>query len=220
MTNQEFSDAFDVAVQAYNPHIQFNEYEKSVFLTKAQNIIVQNLYTGQNTRQESFEQSEELRRKLSNLIVSTQGTEQHLSSEGINKKSKIFELPKDIMYIIQEYLELEDSDCISEIEVVPVTYDEYNRIIKNPFKGINNYRALRLDIDNKTVDIISTYSNYSYWIKYLKNPSPIVLIDLEGVSINNQTNKTECELSEVLHEDILELAVKLAIASRGVQQST
>ena len=39
MTNSEFSDAFDVAVQAYNPHIQFDEYEKSVFLTKAQNII-------------------------------------------------------------------------------------------------------------------------------------------------------------------------------------
>ena len=54
MTLEEFSDEFDVLLQAYNTNPQFgmtdplsfSEYEKSVFLTQSQEEIVKELYNG------------------------------------------------------------------------------------------------------------------------------------------------------------------------------
>ena len=49
-------------------------------------------------------------------------------------------------------------------------------------------------------------------------PSPIVLIDLpDGLSINNISSKTECNLHELLHRPVLQKAVQLALASRSTQ---
>ena len=76
MTTEEFSNEFDTILQSYsvqnefgqqNP-IAFDEYEKSVFLTKAQEQIIITLYNGKNSSNESLEKTEELRRYLSNLI--------------------------------------------------------------------------------------------------------------------------------------------------------
>ena len=58
MTTKEFSENFDTLIQSYAPQfyakgiqspLQFDEFEKSMFLTKAQNELV-------NTLAESFEQ--------------------------------------------------------------------------------------------------------------------------------------------------------------------
>ena len=76
MTTEEFSNEFDTILQSYsvknelglqNP-IAFDEYEKSVFLTKAQEQIIITLYNGKNSSNESLEKTEELRRYLSNII--------------------------------------------------------------------------------------------------------------------------------------------------------
>lgn len=66
MTNREFSNGFDTLVNSYasqeffgqssNP-LNFDEYEKSIFLTKAQEEIVESLYTGKLIG-DSFEETE------------------------------------------------------------------------------------------------------------------------------------------------------------------
>ena len=102
-----------------------------------------------------------------------------------------------------------------DISVIPITQDEYHRIRKNPFRGTNERRALRLDLSGKVVEIISKYNVESYLIRYLSRPTPIVLTDLaDNLSINGTSVKTECELNPVVHRAILERAVKLAIMSR------
>ena len=76
MTLQEFSDNFDTLISSYMrfkdfdkkeqlDSIDFDEYEKSIFLTKAQEVIVESLYSGNNIYQEGFEQTEKLKRYLS-----------------------------------------------------------------------------------------------------------------------------------------------------------
>ena len=66
MTTEEFSNEFDIILQSYsvknefgqqNP-IAFDEYEKSVFLTKAQEQIIITLYNGKNSSNESLEKTE------------------------------------------------------------------------------------------------------------------------------------------------------------------
>ena len=79
MTRKDFSNGFDTLVNSYRrfrsfdnkeatDSIEFDEYEKSFFLTKAQEEIVVELYTGKNGWNDSFESSEEMRRYLSSLI--------------------------------------------------------------------------------------------------------------------------------------------------------
>ena len=65
MTNEEFSNEFDNLVNKNiakpfgvdSTPLEFDEYEKSVFLTKAQEEIVEGLYTGKILG-DSFEESE------------------------------------------------------------------------------------------------------------------------------------------------------------------
>ena len=66
MTNEEFSNEFDNLVNSNSiikpfgvdsTPLEFDEYEKSVFLTKAQEEIVEGLYTGKILG-DSFEESE------------------------------------------------------------------------------------------------------------------------------------------------------------------
>ena len=78
MSVEEFSDQFDVLLnssfianefgeQSSKIDIQLDEYEKSVFLTQAQEQLVINLYNGRNIEGLSFESAEESRRYLKDL---------------------------------------------------------------------------------------------------------------------------------------------------------
>lgn len=231
MTIEEFSNEFDTLLNSYatinqfgkveNPAtIELDEYEKSVFLTKAQEEIVIDLYSGKNPLGDSFEKTEEVRRYLSDLIKTYTTTDKKVGYVGLSKTSIFFELPKDLWFITYESAGLEDSrlGCMNgeEISVIPVTQDDYFRISKNPFRGANKRRALRLDIGNGIVEIVSEYNIDRYLVRYVARPEPIVLTDLpDNLSINEVSTKTECKLNPVIHRAILEKAVQLALISKA-----
>ena len=231
MTIEEFSNEFDTLLNSYatinqfgkveNPAtIELDEYEKSVFLTKAQEETVIDLYSGKNPLGNSFEKTEEVRRYLSDLIKTYTTTDKKVGYVGLSKTSIFFELPKDLWFITYESAGLEDSrlGCMNgeEISVIPVTQDDYFRISKNPFRGANKRRALRLDIGNGIVEIVSEYNIDRYLVRYVARPEPIVLTDLpDNLSINEVSTKTECKLNPVIHRAILEKAVQLALISKA-----
>ena len=231
MTTEEFSNEFDTLLNSYsvinkfgkeeNPStIELDEYEKSVFLTKAQEEIVIDLYNGKNPLGDSFEKTEEIRRYLSDLIKTYTTTEKKTDYVGLSKTSIFFELPEDLWFITYESASLEDSrlGCMNgkEISVVPISQDDYFRISSNPFRGSNKRRALRLDNGNGIVEIVSEYNIDRYLVRYIARPDPIILTDLpDSLSINKLSKKTECKLNPVIHRAILEKAVKLAILSKA-----
>ena len=51
-------------------------------------------------------------------------------------------------------------------------------------------------------------------MRYIARPKPIILTDLNDLSINGISAETECELNPVIHKDILERAVQLALVSK------
>lgn len=229
MTTEEFSNEFDTLLNSYSGStsygeeykfpITLDEYEKSVFLTNAQEEIVISMYNGKNPYGDSFERTEELRRYLSDLIKTYKTTDKKVGYTGLSKSSVFFELPDDLWFITYEAVNLKDNElgCINgkDISVIPITQDEYHRIRKNPFRGTNERRALRLDLSGKVVEIVSKYNVESYLVRYLSRPAPIILTDLtDNLSINDISVKTECELNPVIHRAILDRAVKLAIMSR------
>lgn len=231
MTIEEFSNEFDTLLNSYatinqfgkveNPAtIELDEYEKSVFLTKAQEETVIDLYSGKNPLGDSFEKTEEVRRYLSDLIKTYTTTDKKVGYVGLSKTSIFFELPEDLWFITYESAGLEDSrlGCMDgeEISVIPITQDDYFRISKNPFRGTNKRRALRLDIGNGIVEIVSEYNIDRYLVRYVARPEPIVLTDLpDNLSINEVSTKTECKLNPVIHRAILEKAVQLALISKA-----
>lgn len=228
MSTDEFSNEFDTLLNSYNtvppygsenkPNITLDEYEKSMFLTKAQEEIVVELYTGKNQFGESFERTEEMRRYLSDLIKTVVLSEKLTGHVGLSKTSMFFKLPEDVWFITYESATLKDErlGCLDgeEVTIVPVTQDEYYRISKNPFRGPSKGRAVRLDIGDRIIEIISDYNIYKYLVRYLSRPKPIVLADLNDISINDTKVRTECELNPVIHRAILERAVRLAIISK------
>lgn len=228
MTTEEFSNEFDTLLNSYSTieafgktlsTIELDEYEKSVFLTNAQEEIVIDMYNGKNSFGDSFERTEEIRRYLSDLIKTYTTTDKKVGYTGLSKSSVFFELPDDLWFITYESVNLKDDGlgCMSGegISVIPITQDEYHRIRKNPFRGTNERRALRLDLSGKVVEIVSKYNVESYLVRYLSRPTPIILTDLiDNLSINGISVKTECGLNPVIHRAILERAVRLAIISR------
>lgn len=221
MSIKEFSDEFDTLLNSFGSPsgIILDEYEKSVFLTKAQEEVVISAYNGKNQFEDSFERTEEIRRYLSDLIKTYTTTDKKVGYTGLSKSSVFFELPDDLWFITYESVNLKDDGlgCMSgeDISVIPITQDEYHRIRKNPFRGTNERRALRLDLSGKVVEIVSKYNVERYLVRYLSRPAPIILTDLtDNLSINGISVKTECELNPVIHRAILERAAKLAIMSR------
>lgn len=231
MNVKEFSNEFDVLLNSYsfiedefgksnNYPITLDEYEKSIFLTKAQDEIVVGLYNGTNNLGKSFEETEENIKYLTKLVTVFITKTPTDSLEVISKNSNMFYTPDDILFIIYESVKFKEPvpACLkgSQISVVPVTHDEYNRIIKNPFRTFNNNKVLRLRYKNpQAIELISKYKIGEYYMRYIRKPKPIILIDLpDDLTIDGLNRKTESELDPILHRDILIRAVELAIMSR------
>lgn len=231
MTTQEFSDAFDTLVSSYRrfkdfdnkeilDSVEFNEYEKSYFLTKAQDELVIALYNGKNVSGESFESTEELRRYLSNLVKEARLQPITNASGlviGIGSNSKFFTLPQDLWYITYEAVDIDGARCsaLSPMDVYPVTQDDYNKTKRNPFRGANDRRALRLDLSDGVIEIVCKYIVKDYYVRYLRKPNPIVLVNMpNNLTIDGVGKKSECELHEALHQRILKRAVTEALQSK------
>lgn len=226
MTTSEFSNEFDILIssylQSYNS-MAFDEYEKSVFLTKAAYDLVVGLYSGRLNIQGTFESTEELRRYLDSLVkTKSYDTPSTSTNIGVSNSSIFYTLPSNIAFITLEQIIFNDNTlgCFdgSRANVMPITHDEYNKIKDNPFRGPTRYKALRLDYGNHEVEIISKYKVGKYLIKYIEQPSPIVLENLpDNLSINGVSVQTECTLHPLLHRRILEMAVREALLSRSFQ---
>jgi hypothetical protein len=234
MTTEEFSSAFDTLLSSYSnkpgfgdasspADIVLDEYEKSLFLTEAQDQIIVELYSGRNEKGASFEKTEELRANLRNLIKTETILPDMDSHGGLSKHSKFFTLPPDVLFITYEAASIGDDNAGckdgSTIAVIPVTQDEFHRVMQNPFRQANSRKALRLDNGLDVVEIISKFNINEYTVRYLSRPTPIVLTDLSEMNVFPEVSgkETQCKLDSVLHRQILERAVILALQSKGIQ---
>jgi hypothetical protein len=111
------------------------------------------------------------------------------------------------------------------LSIKPISYDEYNIQIDNPFEKPNEKYAWRLDISNinntKVVEIISPYNitgSLEYQIRYIKYPKPIIITNLntafpsDNLTIDGISAETPCELNTEICREILDRAVLLATA--------
>ena len=220
MDVQELSNLFDTLLQPYitkdvqgeQNTLAFDEYEKSIFLTKAQEQIVLELY-------QELEQSEENRKYLSNLIKTGNyipiGEQDETLINNTFKSYKV-EIEDSVLFMIYEQCTLSDeNNCVNGriVSVVPTVHDDLGKVLKNPFKSPNSRKVIRLDFDNK-IELISKYSISNYKVRYLKKPNPIILVTLEDLNIDKKQEVSNGETNPILHERIVQRAVQLAVQSK------
>lgn len=247
MTTSEFSNEFDVYYNSItsNQAPGLDEYEKSVFLTKAQEELVTAYFNPRkNKTQEGFDDTEIRQMDFSNLIKvvhSKVGTGLKDPVFDHRKNSKSIALPDDLFILVNEEVSVIRNTLTEFLQVLPISYDEYRRLMSKPYKRPLKFQAWRL-INNSegsnTSDIIVGPGDtiQSYKVRYVQRPSPIILepvsdpglslgggyigADSNGNAVNiNDSNKPdtlfplECKLNPILHPDILQRAVELAKAA-------
>jgi len=260
MTNSEFSDIFSTLLNSYNTQAEFgdqaskreivlDEYEKSVLLTQAQDIVVKSYFDGTlNPQGQGFDDSTRRQVDFSSLItvatLSPETITNIFDDRGIGFKLPTFNETTDtcdVLFILNEKVICETKtatgfDNKRVLVVVPISYKEYDREMSKPFAQPLKKQAWRLfqndgsgyDINTELIVKQSIFDKYkaspvnvgdiqiTYKLRYVRRPAPIILEDLpDGLTIDGVSEASECELNPIIHIDILNKAVELAIATRG-----
>ena len=154
MTIQEFSTEFDVLYNnvTSNQAPGLNEYEKSVFLTKAQSQLVNEYF---NSRTDGFgggfDGSQKRQYDFSGLVrverlfdINT-FKERIDATEKLDRRSKVFLFPQNYFLAVNEIL----SDSKGQYSVIPLSYSEYQRLMLKPYNFPVKRAAWRLLTDKK-----------------------------------------------------------------------
>lgn len=218
MTVQEFSHEFDVLYNNITNGVApgVNEYEKSVFLTRAQYQFVQDILIGNTTTGDSADSS---------TITKSQLQPLYESAIVLFLPDNQDNYPSDVLHLLSTYLELNvpNSEGI-KIPVLPVSYDDLNNIINNPFYS-SKRKAYMVQTKDNTYNIyyqgqLVKNINYALHINYIRNPKPILLCNLEDdFEIDGHFEEQTSELPEFTHFEILKRAIQMALVANGVANS-
>lgn len=220
MTNVEFSNEFGVLYNniTSNQAPGLDEYEKSIFLTKAQDEIVKSYFDPRtNKPQEGFDGSSKRQIDFS-MLTTVYSIEASVNPPLYDYRSNTesVDLPSDIFMIINEYVTVNRDNVDSPVylQVIPVRFDEYTRLMSKPYKRPLKGQAWRLlnnDTTNKADIVIGPSDRLTkYYLRYIRRPNPIILDNLDNLTIEGKSDVTQCELDKILHQEILQRAVELA----------
>lgn len=225
MTTQEFSNEFDVLYNNImsNQAPGLDEYEKSVFLTKAQLEVLKNYFNPKGNKYgQGFDENAKRQIDFSTLITVAKPSQYTPDGSYVkfDDRSQLYKMPQDILLMLNE-TGINTVDGVKRlISIIPMNYEEYARLMSKPWKQPLKNQGWRLFQSTGGVDFISEvvikYSSSltDYKIRYVKRPKPIILANLadeySNVSIEGINTITECELDPILHPEILQRAVELA----------
>ena len=218
-TVTEWSAEFDVLWNNImsNQAPGLNGYEKSVFLTRAQEQFVKDYFTRSTSPTgEGFDDREIRQADFSSLIDSAD----MIVADPTNKyntrsTTKYYKFPDDVFIPINERVTDTVGTVIREFEVVPISYNEYRRLMTKPYKypakGIA-WRVITTLDSEPVVELIGRFhGTLGYKVRYVKNPEPIILEALTSpLKINGKDTISTCLLPEHTHQEILRRAVFLA----------
>lgn len=268
MNRSEFSDSFDTLLNSYalradfgeqssKQEIVLDEYEKSVLLTQAQDIVVKSFFDRKsNSLGDGFDDSTMRQIDFSSLITTATLTKSPDQSNVFDDRGIIYTMPlrgsistgnntfdstfdytffssvqngniTDVLFILNEKLVTHSGEFKKSYVVVPINYKEYDRLMSKPYSQPMKKQAWRLlqndtrgfDIKSELIprwNLSSKEEILQYKIRYIRRPYPIILEDLsDGLNIDGFSKARDCELNPILHPEILQRAVELAITTRG-----
>lgn len=230
MTTQEFSNLFDTLLNSYSTEAKFgeisskkdivlDEYEKSVLLTQAQDFIVKSYFDKElNYQGQGFDDSIRRQVDFSTLIKVAKATKA-VEGDAFDSRGVLYTMPSRVLFILNEKVISNNKSYV----VVPINYREYDRQMSKAFTQPLKKQCWRLFQNDSNTDFLAEIIPHEdneidkYILRYVERPTPIILTDLskEGLSIDGANNVSECMLNPIIHIDILNKAVELALSTRG-----
>ena len=222
--SQEFDILYDNIMSNKAPGL--TEYEKSVFLTRAQEAVVLSHFSPHgNPAQEGLDDSIERQQDFASLIVHETMSVVQNATGSLDPRAKLFTYPVGLLFSLNEQLAVTAGGITKYLSVVPLSYEEYSRLMRKPYKYPAKDCAWRLlvntgssgDVEMKAEVIakVPAGATLTYYIGYVKKPDPIILDGLNNSdygTINGKPVGTpmSCKLPVHLHNEILVKAVSLA----------
>lgn len=184
MTTQEFSNAFDTLLNSHRDikdfgqthsgySIELDEYEKSILLTQAQDIVVKSYFDRTlNPQAQGFDDSARRQIDFSELIKVAELSEVNGDDEPDFKyddRSKLYKMPTEsmdgverfsVLFILNEKFIVNrtpsgGAKTQRSFIVVPINYLEYDRLMSKPFGQPLKKQAWRLFQNKSGLDLIS-----------------------------------------------------------------
>lgn len=162
MSIEEMSNQFDVLYNniASDKAPGLDEYEKSVFLTKAQNELVKAYFSpALNKTQNGFDDSPIRQADFSTIISNctlNKITNPTNPLKCFDKRAIAYALPEDLFISLNEQL----FSGTVPYTVVPITFVDYNRLMSKPYKYPLKYQAWRMITKNRIVDSVDIVTGY------------------------------------------------------------
>lgn len=208
MTATELHTSFKIGLDKVDSlnYPNFTSTEIDLFLNQAQDRIVKQRYGINNIKRQSFEETQKRMEDLKTIVKNSIITPTANATDNIDTNAVFVTLPSDHWFIVQERANLTYPDChgkvVSEkVPIIPIQHNDFNKIMRNPFKKPNERKVLRL-MENGKVELIHAtgHTITNYYLRYIKEP----------VRINLSTNIT-CELSNHIHDEVVAEAIKIAL---------
>jgi len=194
MTTTEISDRFDYQLNKVASGMTLDEYNKSLYLTKAQMAVITHIA-------ETYEYGEFMRQQLSPVLKSVRPprtTTPAILSGIVYKKE-----PIDMLAIVWE--------IFNGIPVIPLDMNDIHMIIDNPFRKPDSNIAYRLTFED-SFEIVSSSKLKDYMYICIVPPKPIVLEDLpDGLEVSGVTEAQTCEFRDSIVYSIIDMAVAAVV---------
>lgn len=133
MTTKEFSDEFDVLFNSItsNQAPGLDEYEKSVFLTQAQEDIIEGYFNAKKNKiQEGYDDSKKRQIDFSSLVKTVKLSKTEAPEEKLDDRSVCYPIPEDLFIYINEVCK----DKNTRYSVIPISNTEYDLVMTKPYQ--------------------------------------------------------------------------------------
>lgn len=200
----------------------FLSEEIDLLLNQAQDRFVKQRYGNTNVKRTSFEETEKRTEDLREIIQTSRLTGFTANSESIVYNSAMCQIPNGHWFTIWDRAIINCPTCNTTVkrgigiigqngsdnlitgqyvEIRPVTHLEFEKVIRDPFKGPDNSKILKLMYKDQIELVLpNNCTLVSYEFRYIREP---VRMSLSG--------NITCELSEHTHEEIISMAIQIAL---------
>lgn len=184
------------------------------FLNEAIINFVETRYSGNNAKQLGFEVTQQRIDDLSTLVVKSEVLTPYSNSSGVYE-FRLSQLTQPYMHFLRA--NVNTSDCSDPISLQYIQHDDLDYVLSNAQRrpSLKWKRAVASfgRSDNKISSIyIYTGEEFtidSITIDYLKMPSEVTIGGYNDINGSTKT-KTECDLPDNVHNQIIDIAVGLA----------
>tara|TARA_R110002051_G_scaffold275335_1_gene336339 strand:+ start:8388 stop:9086 length:699 start_codon:yes stop_codon:yes gene_type:complete len=189
----------------------FDPEEIDLWLNKAQDKFVKTRYS-HDVKRETFEETQKRTDDLREVLIDA-SLNDSLNQDGVKPNGIFFDLPDGTFgglpiywFAVNEECDIKWVNCaghtvVERKRVKPIQHDDYNKMIGDPFNKPDKNKVVRL-MNRNRAELIGdgTYIIDKYHLRYIRKPA-----------VMNLVNNDNCELADHTHDEIVTLAVGMAL---------